>query len=309
MIERRDAGNRRDHRRVGAELLKGGEGTHPELACGAADTLQIRAPSQHGDVTLRNRLTLLNVQIGAACNEQLRRWRSRAVAIPRPGSRLRRGARGAQALQPLGNADEVLRQCPGGGQGGYAAAAPVCLQPTAEVALQGGRAVLERAVPGAAAQVPAQGVLDVVEGEALGVVQQQAVQRHHDAGGAEPALGAAELHDRLLHRIEAGLVAALDGDHVLAVHLGQRHQAGGDRLVADGIPFQLADQDRAGAAVPLLAALLGAGQPLAGAQKVEHQQARGSVGLHLPVVEDEADARRHRVRRRGYVGAGSARRR
>ena len=224
------------------------------------------------------------------------------------GKRRRGRARRAQRAQPLGDGREVPRQRAGLGQSRDAAGAAVGLQPAAEVTLQGGGAVLERAVPRTAAQVAAQRVLDVVEGEPLAAVEQQSVQRHHDAGRAEPALRAAELDDRLLHGVESGKVATLDGHHVLAVHLGQRHQAGGDRLVADGVPLQLPDQDRAGAAVALLAALLGAGQPLAVAHKVQHQQTGRSRGLHLPVVEDEARARRHRVRP-GFVHAGSARRR
>ena len=139
---------------------------------------------------------------------------------------------------------------------------------------------------------PPQGVLHVFEGERPGFVQQQPVQGHDDAGRAEAALRAAVLDDGLLRGGESGFqVAPLDRDHVPAVHLRQRHQAGGDRLVADGVARQVAHQDGAGAAVALLAAFLGAGQPLVVAQEVQQQQPRRSGRLHQPVIEDETRAR------------------
>ena len=65
VIERPDGGNCRDHGGVGAELLEGGEASDTELSAGAADPLQFRAPAQHVDATVRDRLALLDVEVGA----------------------------------------------------------------------------------------------------------------------------------------------------------------------------------------------------------------------------------------------------
>ena len=224
---------------------------------------------------------LLHVQVGAAGDAHLRLCTGVGCRLPLP-----------QRPQPLRDGREVRgnRSCGRQRRRAIASAGPV--EPAAEPAVQRVSAVLQRAIPGAAAQVAAQGVFHVVEGEPLRFVQQQPVQRHHDAGRAEPALRAAVLDDGLLRGGEPGVqVASLDRDHVPAVHLRQRHQAGGDRLVADGIVCQLSDQDGAGAAVALLAALLGAGQPLAVAQEIQQQQPRRCGGVHPPVVEDETSAR------------------
>ena len=307
MVECRDAGEGVDHRRVGAELLEGGEGADAELPAGAADALEIAAPPQRFDAAVRELLAPLHVQVGAAGDAHLRR------RIGRGAGRGRVAAGGLgfpQRAQPRRDGGEVLWD----GAGGRQRRGPVAAgrgEPAAELLLQRGGAVLEGAVAGAAAQVAAQGVLHVVEGEPLAGVEQQPVQRHHDAGGAESALRAAVLDDRPLHLIESapGRIAPLDSHHVPAVSFRHRHQTGGDRQVADSAAGKLPDQDRAGAAVPLLAALLGTGQPPVVAQVVEQQQPGRRGGLHLPVVEDEAGDRRHLAATGGCVRAGSARRR
>ena len=132
VIERSDGGNRPDHRRVGAELLEGGQRADPELAAGAADPLQLGPLPQYGDTPLGYRLALLHIQVGATGDEQLIR-----------GMRRRGRTRRAQGAQPLGNGGEVLRQRARRSQRRHAAGAAVGMQPAAEVTLQGGGAVLE----------------------------------------------------------------------------------------------------------------------------------------------------------------------
>ena len=118
-----------------------------------------------------------------------------------------------------------------------------------------------------------------------------AVERHHEAGRAEAALRAVALDQLALDRVRAP--QAFDGPERLAVEHRQEEDAGIDRAPFDRIPRQLAEQYRAGAAIALGAAFLGAGAAERVAEMVEHGRGRiAGVGTRSP-------------RRRG--GSGSSR--
>ena len=136
------------------------------------------------------------------------------------------------------------------------------------------------------------------------VVLVRGPQRHHEPRSAEAALRAMAVDHGLLHRVQAvhgmrALVLSLhfgsgrrvggalvlevfDREERLAMQGRQKLDAGVDRLqlqAADGaggigIGGQLSDHDRAGAAVTLVAAFLGAGAVRVLAQPVEHRSGR-----------------------------------
>src|SRR5512132_723553 len=131
------------------------------------------------------------------------------------------------------------------------------------------------AVPGAAAQVAGEGL---AQGQLVGVgpAVQQVVHGHDHPGDAEDAL-----HRPLLDEgpLDVGQLARgaepLDGADVAAGGVGAHHAAGGDQD-----PVQ---QHRAGAALALLAGVLGAGQAEALAQHVQQALPDPGVG-HLVVL-------------------------
>src|SRR5438477_9488394 len=101
-----------------------------------------------------------------------------------------------------------------------------------------------------------------------GVARQQRVRAHENAGRAEAALGAARLVEGVLQRMGLPVVRdALDGEDPGASVVGHRQRDARQ----DG---QAVHDDGAGAAVPLVAALLGAGQTEAVPQRLEE----GGVG-------------------------------
>src|SRR3546814_14434442 len=82
-----------------------------------------------------------------------------------------------------------------------------------------------------------------------------------------------------------------------AVQRAEELDAGVHRLVAQPLPLRARHHHRAGAAVALVAALLGAGQVLDLAQVVEHRH--GRVEAREParlVVQPEADLATHGLR-------------
>ncbi|MNM87658.1 hypothetical protein D3C81_998470 [compost metagenome] len=159
----------------------------------------------------------------------------------------------------------------------------------------------DRPVAGAAAQVAGQGIADLLarRGLAAGrVLLVQRPQRHHEAGRAEPALGAMALHHGLLHRVErtVRLTQVFHGDQGLAVERGQELDAGIDRLEFDvAAVLQLADDDGTGAAVAFGAAFLGAGAAGVFTQVLQHGAGNGGVGyfLDLAAVEKADGLRLH----------------
>ena len=222
--------------------------------------------------------------------------RLRGVEAPRAGAvvqGLRRGHR-VQRGDHRGGVERRLRQL--------------------EHALAG---VEDGPVAGAAAQVARQlvGELLACRDAAAGVVVLVRIpHRHHEARGAEAALRAVALDHRLLGRVQRAVRAlqVLDSEERLAVQRRQELDAGVDRpqrqtahgrRVARG--GALADHDRAGAAVALVAALLGAGAARVFAQPVEH--AAGRCGIDdlddLTTVEEADRATGHGG---AQCGAGQA---
>src|SRR4029453_1182584 len=128
----------------------------------------------------------------------------------------------------------------------------------------------DAAVPGAAAEVAGDGL---AQGQLVGVglAVQQVVDGHDHAGDAEAAL-----HRPLLDKgpLDVGQLALwaepLDGADVAAGGVGGRHTAGRHQH-----PVQ---QHRAGAALALLAGVLGAGQAEPLAQHVQQALADPGVG-------------------------------
>src|SRR5215216_5934598 len=156
------------------------------------------------------------------------------------------------------------------------------------------------AVPGAAAQVAGDGL---AQGQLVGVgpAVQQVVDGHDHAGDAEAALHGPLLDEGPLDVGQLALGAeALDGADVAADGVGAHHAAGGDQD-----PVQ---QHRAGAALALLAGVLGAGQAEALAQHV--QQALpdpGVADLVLLAVDGQGVAVGGLSGAAGLAGAHAAR--
>src|SRR5688572_23778903 len=121
-------------------------------------------------------------------------------------------------------------------------------------------------VASAAAQVAADPFSDLVLG-GVGVVAAPPRGLHDHSRGAEAALEAVLVPERLLERMEAGAVGdALDGPDLATVGLDGEHRA---RLGALAI-----DVDGAGATVAGVAPDVRPGQPEVLAQEVDEEQAR-----------------------------------
>src|SRR4029079_1074429 len=115
-----------------------------------------------------------------------------------------------------------------------------------------------------------------------------------EAGGAEAALGAAAHRHLVLDRVQGGGRAqTLGGYAVLAVEPGGRGEAGvdGDPLGRPG-DARTGYQDRAGAALPLGAAVLAAGDT-ATAQTVQRRRMGRDAGERHGLT---VDGRNHFVR-------------
>jgi hypothetical protein len=149
----------------------------------------------------------------------------------------------------------------------------------------------DRPIPGAAAKVAGQDVVDPrPRGRVFVLVERK--ERHDETRRAKAALGGVAVDHRLLHRMQAPLggFEAFHGDELLAVEDWQEQDAGVDGLVAKPVARRLAEHHRAGAAVALRAALLRAGLALLDAQVLQH----GHVGIEirqapLRVVQQEAE--------------------
>ena len=132
----------------------------------------------------------------------------------------------------------------------------------------------------------------------------QREQRHHEARRAEAALRAVLLHHRRWTgcRVAVGPAQVLHGEKLAAVELTQEGDAGIDRAVAQALGAGRAlgahHDHGAGPAIALVAALLGADQPLGAAQPVEHRQRR-VAGLDRAqlMAEEEADRVSHAASR------------
>ena len=112
----------------------------------------------------------------------------------------------------------------------------------------------------------------------IGLAPQERHRLHDHARRAVAALQGVGLREGLLHRMEAAvLLQAFDG---------------GDGLAADGTHARLAratgdavQQDRAGAALPLAAAVLGPGE----VQLVAQHAQQGPLGIGIHVTGDAVD--------------------
>ncbi|EYD74259.1 hypothetical protein Rumeso_04123 [Rubellimicrobium mesophilum DSM 19309] len=163
------------------------------------------------------------------------------------------------------------------------------------LAAGGERGADDGLVAGTAAEIALQSGLDLdrARGRAR---HPEAVERHDDAGRAEAALAAVVGDHGPLDGVQPALGRAqvLDGDDVAGVAGGEEADAGIDRLVAERASVEPSDQDRAGAAVALGAALLGAGEAPVQAQEVEQGVARPSLGEpHLGAVQEKANVVGH----------------
>ena len=101
-----------------------------------------------------------------------------------------------------------------------------------------------------------------------------------------------EIDHRLLHRMQRAVRAAqmLDGDDMAAVERAEEADAGIDAFIDQLAAGQPADQHRAGAAIALGAAFLGAAQRAAQPQIVEQRLVRRDRRQRdVLAVEDEAD--------------------
>ena len=103
---------------------------------------------------------------------------------------------------------------------------------------------------------------------------------------------------RLLDRMEARRLAvfgqAFDRDDVLAVELIEELDAGIDRLVAEAVAVEPADQDGAGPAVAFRADDLGAGQPQLVAQEVG-QRGKGGLAADREALAVDVEAAHNRA--------------
>jgi hypothetical protein len=151
------------------------------------------------------------------------------------------------------------------------------------------RRVEDRAIPGAAAEVSGERLDRLLARDAL-ALEPEREERHHEARGAEAALGSMGLDHGALHRVQRPVrrLEALDRHHLLAVE--RRHEADArvDRAVAHRAAVRLAHDHGAGAAVALGAALLGAAAPERAAKVLQQRGGRGRVArLDDLAVEQE----------------------
>ena len=125
----------------------------------------------------------------------------------------------------------------------------------------------DRRIAGAAAEIARQLVVVIA-----GAVQMRGGHADHETRGAKAALAAVMRHHLGLHRMQFARRARdrLNGAQCLAMQLWHQHQAGVQRVAAAGI----GDHHRAGPAIALITAFLGAGQATAFAQPVEHALCR-----------------------------------
>ena len=149
--------------------------------------------------------------------------------------------------------------------------------------------VADGPIPGASTQVAAELVGHPVGLVAVGPVV--ALEHgHHDARGAVAALRAVAVGHRCLHRVRPPLREPLDGEQLAPVDHRKHRDAAAERAPRGvAVRVAVAHRQRAGAAVPLGAALLRAGGAV-GAEPVEERGLGRCPGHgHRFAVEREAD--------------------
>ena len=164
----------------------------------------------------------------------------------------------------------------------------------------------DRPVPRAAADVAGQPDADHVGGEGPPLSPGALVhppERHHDAGGTEAALCGEPIDDGLLNRMEATAPREiLDGEQRGTVQHRHEQQAGVGHGQLESTVIAGAPEDHgAGAAVPLVAALLRAGRAARVAQPVKDGRRGGHAGDldHAAAVPEADDVRHEPPPRRG----------
>ena len=225
---------------------------------------------------MAHRFRPLNEQVGAPAEHGRAVGERPAVAV----------GLGAEGEQPLGNLRKIRGQ------------KPVLHQPTEPVVGPGAtgegsddarHGPFDGFVARAAADVAVDGGDATFVRRRFGV-EAEPGQRHHEAHRAEPALGAAFVHERLLDGVEAGReVQPFDRDEVLAVGVAEGHQAGGHAAVRQPPVAKFANQHRAGPAVAFAAAGFGARQALMLPDEIKDDRASGFGGFNQAVVEEEAE--------------------
>src|SRR5450432_3205784 len=138
-------------------------------------------------------------------------------------------------------------------------------------------------VAGAAAEIAFELFADGVIAEIVSFAVDHIDRGHDHAGGAETALQAVMLSERLLHRMQGGAVGgqALDGPDLVPVSHDRERGAGFDRLAVE--------MHDAGAALRGVAADMGAGQPQIFTQKLHQQGARVDIVFYGIAVHDQGD--------------------
>ena len=268
----RQLGEPRAQLRRFAEVFDGRGAADPADALHHAHARQARLARDEPQGRLFQRLGPLDEQVRPAADNHpvgFRRRRSRV--------RLRRGDGGEPRRQRAGTDEPVhaLAGRAGRRRGG------------AELRAEAGGRAAQGDVPRAAAEIARQRLAGGLLVEPRRI-EQKCGQRHHDPRRAEAALRRAFVHDRLLDRVEPLAVEALDGDDMPVDRVARGHEAGIDRAVAPGSAGRrFAQQDQAGAAIALAAALAHARQPQAPAQDVQQDLAGGNRQVVRLVVDEQ----------------------
>ena len=127
---------------------------------------------------------------------------------------------------------------------------------------------------------------------------EEAGRGHQLAGRAEAALESVVLDEgRLQGMKRAPLGEAFDRRHPLLLHRGRQGEAGEDAASVD--------EDGAGAALAVVAALLGAGMVQFLAEEIEQGDPPLDLGLDRGAIEGEAEAHEPAWRREAGSGAAS----
>jgi hypothetical protein len=104
---------------------------------------------------------------------------------------------------------------------------------------------------------------------------EQREQRHDESRGAEAALRAMKVDQRLLNRMQAAVTRKiLDSDEVRAVGLASQHDAGVDGAIDEATANMATEHDRAGPTIPLGAAFFGSGRAFMQTKIIQKRKVR-----------------------------------